>query len=130
MRRKREEKSLFSPNGFSPNGLGVVAVLALLLVVGDELWERHLVKTDVQSDSPCHEEVVVLAFRGSITAVLPPHISDIFIQASLVALDVEMLPHHLHQCGYDFRLCFDIGVETIFHGCPTADVFRALSAGI
>ena len=87
-------------------------------------------EADVQADGAGHQQVVVLAVNGAITAVLPSHIGGVFVEASRVALHIQSLPHGLYQRGDDFGLGLHVGVEPIFHGCPPADVLGALLACI
>ena len=78
-----------SSRRWSPDGPVVVFLPAFLtVVVGDESWQGHFVEADVESYGPCHEQVVVLSIYGAVTAVLPPHVGEVFVEASLVAFDV------------------------------------------
>ncbi len=60
-----------------------------------------------------HEQVIVLADDGPISAVGLPFVGDILIEAALVALDVQPLTYHLYKCGDDDGLRGHVGVETV-----------------
>ena len=81
---------------------------------GDDAWGVHFVEADVQADGACHQQVVVVAVNGAVSAVGLTLVGEVFVKTADVALGVQALANDLYECGNNHGLGGDVGMEAVF----------------
>ena len=65
-----------------------MGMFQFVAVASYNLRQRHFVETDMQADGPGHKKVVMCTLSGAERAVLLFLVVEVFINTSLVALDI------------------------------------------
>lgn len=90
----------------------------------------HLIEADVKTNGASHKEVIVMADDCAIGTVGLALIGEQLIECATIALSEEHLTDSLDECGYNHRLCADVGVETIFARETLPNLIFGLTPGI